>query len=264
MTTDPGLNLTDQERLVQGIIGSLHSALILVVEGREHHALCIRSFGMTEMYEKDWPLFYHERWPGYNDETKSHLKRWFELISVTAQSAAKEKDKNYETIVARSVIFLADVLENLTETFLQVCLHYIDDRVVPIKKVTGRRPRDMTSAAELRRSVRVWERSLKNPSRAGRFVEMITTFFSGFHMEAERLARLDQLMAARNAFTHELIVIAPKGAPSGTHQQPPPVSDADVQRFFDDVGEYIMALMAAFTSTVKDGLYRKQHGNPPS
>jgi hypothetical protein len=235
--------MTDQERLVVGVMASLVSALRNVVEGRDHHRLCFAACNMIPTYKDQWPQIYAEKWEAIDDERKESLKKLYNHIVLTSGVAEYEKASGYRQANQRSLVFLADVLENLTESFLQVCLTYIDDKVVPIKNVTGRRPRNMKSAVDIRRSVREWERSLKQTSRSRRFREMIQIFFASFDLEGTKLDNLDRLMLMRNKLVHELIHIPTKGETLDSLPEP---TLEEVDQFHTDVADYIQRLMDEF------------------
>lgn len=235
--------MTDQERLVVGVMASLVSALRNVVEGRDHHRLCFAACNIIPTYKDQWPQIYAEKWDAFDEERRDGLKKLYKHIVLTSGVAEYEKASGYRQANQRSLIFLADVLENLTESFLQVCLTYIDDKVVPIKKITGRRPRNMTSAVDIRKSVREWERSLKQTSRSRRFREMIQTFFVSFELESAKLDNLDRLMFTRNKLVHELIHIPTKGE---TLEPLPEPTLGEVDQFHTDVADYIQRLMDEF------------------
>jgi hypothetical protein len=235
--------MTDQERLVVGVMASLVSALGNVVEGRDHHRLCFAACTMIPMYKDKWPQIYAEKWDTFDEERRDGLKKIYNHIVLISGVAEYEKASGYRQANQRSLIFLADVMENLTESFLQVCLIYIDDKVVPIKKITGRRPRNMTSAVDIRKSVREWERSLKETSRSRRFKEMIQTFFASFDLESAKLDNLDRLMIIRNKLVHELIHIPTKGEAFDPLPQP---TLEEVDQFHSDVADYIQRLMDEF------------------
>lgn len=246
------VKFTDQQRLVHGILSSLTDALRMVVGAREHHAFCIRACGLIQTYEKDWILFHHTKWSEYSQDQKDLMKRWHEYILTSSETASAQIQRGHPDAVYRSVIYLSDILENLTESFLQTCLLYIDDRVISIKQLTGRYPRDRDNAVEIRKSVRTWERSIKLPSRLDRFCIMIETFFPTFEFPPEKRKNLDKLICFRNRLTHELIIISPTfELGEETHEQPE-ISDEVTQSFFDDLGDYILALMDAFRTTASE------------
>jgi hypothetical protein len=234
---------TDVDRFVLGIMTSLVAALQMVLEGRDHHRLCYAAGSMIPSYKEDWPLFYHEKWAGFDDNKKHTFKRWYELISDAAAMAEFEKASGYRQANQRSLVFLADVLENLTESFLQICLTYFEHKPVAIKSLTGRKPRDMTIASNIRRSVRVWERSMPQTSRSRRFVAMTQEYFPLFNLENATLDNLDRLMLTRNRLVHELIHVPAEG--ENLESLPEPTAE-QVGQFHEDVAEWIQRLMDEF------------------
>jgi hypothetical protein len=232
--------MSDQERLVVGIMASLVSALGMVVEGREHHRFCYAAGSMIPSYKADWPLFYHERWGSFDDQQKATFKSWYEHISSTASIAESEIASGYRQANQRSLVFLADVLENLTESFLQICISYFESNAIAIKNLTRRRPRDMHSAVDIRKSVREWERSLSEKSRSRRFQEMTREYFPSFNLDSETLDNLDRLMLIRNKLVHELIHIPAEGETLQAMHEP---TLEELDQFHNDVATYIQRLM---------------------
>ena len=218
----------------------------MVGEAREHHALCLRSCDMMKLYVDEWPLFYYQRWEEYDEKTKDALKRWYGYIHTTAASASEQKQKGYSDIINRSVIYLADVLENLTETFLQVCLTYIDNNVIDMMHLTGRKSRNKLDARDIKRSVRKWERSFPEQRRLDRFCKMIATFFPSFDFPEPARRNLEDLIEFRNKLTHELIVISPTASWGEPFRPNVKITNDKAESFFDDTGNYILALMDAF------------------
>jgi hypothetical protein len=234
---------TDVDRFVLGIMTSLVSALQMVLEGRDHHRLCYAAVSMIPSYKEDWPLFYHEQWEGFDNQKRQTFKSYYQLISNAADMAEFEKASGYRQANQRSLVFLADVLENLTESFLQVCLTYFERKPVAIKNLTGRKPGKMNIASDVRRSVREWERSMSQTSRSRRFVEMTQEYFPSFNLESSTLDNLDRLMLTRNRLVHELIHIPAEGEISQPLPEPTPEV---VGHFHDDVAAWIQRLMGEF------------------
>lgn len=234
---------TDLDRFVLGIMTSLVAALKMVLDGRDHHRLCYAAGNLIPSYKDDWPLFYSEKWESFDDQKKATFKRWHGLISNAATIAISEKDSGFRQANQRSLVFLADILENLTESFLQICLTYFENKPIAIKNLTGRKPRNMTTSNDIRRSVREWERSMPQKSRTRRFMTMTQEYFPSFNLDSSTLDNLDQLMLFRNRLVHELIHIPAVGEILQPLPEPTP---EQVGQFHTDVAEWIQRLMDEF------------------
>jgi hypothetical protein len=234
---------TDVDRFVLGIMTSLVAALQMVLEGRDHHRLCCAAGSMIPSYKENWPLFYHGQWESFDNQKRQTFKSCYQLISNAADMAEIERASGYRQANQRSLVFLADVLENLTESFLQVCLTYFERKPVAIKNLTGRKPRKMDTASDVRRSVREWERSMSQTSRSRRFLLMTREYFPLFNLENSTLDNLDRLMLIRNRLVHELIHIPAKG--EMLEALPEPTLE-EVDQFHNDVADYIQRLMDEF------------------
>jgi hypothetical protein len=161
--------------LVKGLVSSLSDALKLTVDARNLHAFSMRAPSMIELYgglwlEKNGPIF-----DSLDNREKELSARWFGEIENMKGMAKEIEEENFSGIIRNSVIVLADILENMFESFLHVCLEYYLPAGRSAYDFTGVRRRPSTYR-DYRNDIRRWERSFVDKSRMKRLVGMVKSF----------------------------------------------------------------------------------------
>ncbi|MEQ1936092.1 MAG: hypothetical protein ABL962_19735 [Fimbriimonadaceae bacterium] len=199
---------------------------------------------MIELY---WGLWMEKNGPTFESlgkEEKELSARWFGHIEDVRDMGKEIQNDDYSEIRRNSVVFLADILENLVESFIHVCLeHYLPDSK-SASDITGSK-RLSNTYESYRRAIRHWERSLGEKSRMARVKNMTRVFFPLYDFPVEKSTNLDGLIASRNELTHELIDIRRR-----TRFIP---SEDEVQIYFNCTGDFIISLIDVFVAQMKTG-----------
>lgn len=172
--------------LVEGIIGSLTDALELTVRARRLHAFSVRAPSMIELY---WGLWIEKNGSIFDDlaqEEKELRARWFGEIENLREMGLEQESEIFEGIKRNSVVFLADILENLVESFLHVSLEYYLPDNMSVSGVTGLKQFSNTYEG-FRRAIRHWERSIDEKSRMRRLCKMIKEFFPKYEFSPKKV-----------------------------------------------------------------------------
>lgn len=232
--------------LVRSIISSLVDAMVLIGSSREHHMFCIRSCDMVEMYEMQWILFYKDRFDEMDIKEREAQAQWYEWVSSVADLGKRQKELQYKDIIMRSVVFLSDIVENITESFLHACLKYYSSiSGNEVENIPGYKRGAPDEYTKIRRCIRKWERSIASErSRLERFSIMIKSFFPNFILSDQKKSNIDILISKRNEITHELISVDN----SRIVKIP---TEVEVESYFNDVGDYVLSLLNAFVENTK-------------
>jgi len=230
--------------LVSGVIKSFVHAIELIGQTRVYHAFSMRACTMVEMYGKDSKLFYMRRATEWSSEEHEAFANWYGMIQETANLAKIQIERNYEDVARNSVVVLADIFENVLESFVHFCLLHYRPYGLSIKEITKFTHKDQDSYRNIRFAIRNWERTLSETSRSTRLETMIVFFFPGFQIDASDGLMLDELMNVRNMFTHELIKF------EGREPTKVP-SEERVQEYYDAVGRCVSKILDIFISKVE-------------
>ena len=228
--------------LIPALVASLTEALQLTVQMRRLHAYNCRSPAMIELY---WELWLEKNQPIFDDlddHQKGLASCWFTEIENVLDMGREQESAEFANIRKLSIVFLADILENLIESFLHVCLQYHLPNNKSVLEITGFKKFSETYEG-YRRSIRFWERTIDSKSRLERFCVMIQFFFPDYDCPKLRKENLDSLISYRNEITHELIDL------SGRSRALP--GEDQIQAFFQDMGDFVVSLIGAFTSAVR-------------
>ncbi len=227
------------------LLNALQKAQVDTVEllRREmaHHALCWRSIHTIPRYSD---LLIQKLQPiteGMDQTQKNRLAEGLEDIQHNLKSATNEINSKYSSVTRRTVIVLADIIENLVESTIGICLLHLDPTQTSIKEVTTFK-RQAATERHLKQAVRAWEYSLfvNLPNRTQRIEHMTKAFFPNF-TAPDDLDFLDQLFSARNKFTHELVRLADEDFGADEEGW----SLARVDNAFKVACDFLIALMTA-------------------
>ena len=140
-----------------------------------------------------------------DDDSRSRVGREVQEVQINLECASDEIQRGYSSVTRRTVIVLADILNNLIDSTLGLCLLHLDPAQTSIKDVTTFKGQ-VSSERRLQTAVDNWERSLsgKIKARTGRITHMLKAFFPNFE-PPQHIEILNNLFIARNAFTHALI-----------------------------------------------------------
>lgn len=239
--------------LINRIPLAMARAIDLVSNERAHHTLCVRAPTTILNYKQTFELAWADRWQDQDEIQKSVLRQWYTQIELTELAAQRDIDRNYEAAKRRSVILLADLLEAYVETLLQL-MQSIDDPIGETTlDLTGRRPRDVDDARDMRRSIRHWERRIDLPSRLQRLLHMLRHFLPHLAVADDTATLLDEMFEHRNALTHEIIQVSNDPASTHVSADASGITLERVDAYFDGVSDLIIATMNAWVVSPKFG-----------
>lgn len=216
-------------------------AFQLLNEEFKHHALCWRSIG-TVPYHAQLLVSMLRPITSEKDQTaKEKLVKGVELVQINLESAEAEINSEYRSVIRRTVIVFADIVENLVESTIGVCLLHLDPTQTSIREVTTFK-RQATTERLLKQAVRAWESRLfaDLPARTQRIEHMIKAFFPAFKAPQD-FEFLDRLFIARNLFTHELIKLNEEEK----LEAPEIWTLAKVDQAYDAASGFLLAVMTA-------------------
>jgi hypothetical protein len=213
---------------------------LLTVE-MAHHALCWRSINTIPHYSELLVSTLKPIAAEMDQAAKGRLAEGLQWVEINLQSATQEINADYKSVTRRTVIVLADIIENLIESTIGICLLHLDPVQTSIREVTTFKTQARTERL-LRQAVRVWESRLfaDMPARTLRIEHMIIAFFPAFEQPRD-FEVLDQLFVARNQFTHELIRLSEDQSENALEIW----SLAKVDQAFKVASDLLIALMTA-------------------
>lgn len=193
-------------RSVLNALQNVHAdALQLFVEEQRHHALCYRSMHLMGHYTELLVGTLKPDIANMSDSDKERLAAGIEHIQYVLEGAAEEAKNGYASVIRRTTIVLSDIVENLVESTIGVCLLHIGEDAQGVRQLTKLKSNPQTEKL-LKQAVRNWESSIYTdfPARTDRFNQMLRTFFPDFQ-PPENFVLLNELIRARNALSHDLI-----------------------------------------------------------
>ena len=170
-----------------------------------HHAVCWRSIHSYPHYTELLVDRLRLVAADISEEGRARLGDGLQWAQINLDSVSNEIQQNYASVTRRTVIVLADILDNLIDSTLGLCLLHLDPTQTSIKDVTTFKGQ-VSNERHLQTAVDNWERSLsgKIGTRTARITHMLTAFFPEFQPPQD-IELLDNLFSARNSFTHALI-----------------------------------------------------------
>lgn len=230
---------------------SLGRGVMFVTEERRHYALCVRSFYVASKYSDEAAIFYAHQWGHLDEDAKNFVRDLIARSADTAKLAQQEIDSGFQPTKRHKVISLAAIVENLIESYLELFFTYYDDDGEALKVLTDRRPKNMLDPMDVRRSVRIWERSFGHRRRSDRVDEMIRFFVEDYRFPIEIRAGFDGLFAVRNRLVHELIVSDAPGdhfALDEADHRKIIISDDEMESYFKAAEEFLGSLLETVKS----------------
>jgi hypothetical protein len=206
-----------------------------------HHALCWRSIHTIPHYSDLLVAALKPISAEMDQAAKSRLAEGLQWVQINLESATTEIGIEYKSVIRRTVIVLADIVENLVESTIGICLLHLDPTQTSIREVTTFK-RQAATERLLKQAVRAWESSLfaKLPARTERIAHMVTAFFPAFSAPLD-FELLDLLFTTRNQYTHELIRLS-DDEPQGDAEM---WSLAKVDQAFKVASDLLIAVMKA-------------------
>ena len=227
--------------MLNGLQKTQMDALQLLSNERAHHALSYRSIAQLEHYAQLLRFAIPKLTEAMSVEEKSAFAEGMEFIPHTIEQGQKESADGFRSVIRRTTIVLSDIIENLVEATIGTCLLHLDPEIATIRHVTKFK-RQALNERLLRQAVRAWESDLfiKLPRRTDRFSKMLASFFPSF-IEPDGFDFLNELMQARNEFSHELITV---------QDHPSPLLGASwtlssIDQAFDVANDFLLAIMKA-------------------
>lgn len=216
-------------------------AIKLLFAEQEHHALCYRSIATVPRYAQLEASEFQRTASQMDQTTKGELAHGLQWVEINLESATTEIEAEYQSVIRRTIIVLADIIENLVESTIGICLLHLDPTQTSIRELTKYKKQPETER-HLKQAVSAWEfRSFADfPARTQRIEHMIKAFFPAF-VAPKDLEILDRLFVARNQFTHELIRLSE----DDVIQAPENWSLARVDQAFDVASNFLLAVMTA-------------------
>lgn len=206
-----------------------------------HHALCWRSVHAVPLYSELLAANLKPLAAEMDQAAKGRSAEGLEWVLINLESATAEIGAKFKSVNRRTVIVLADIVENLVESTIGICLLHLDPTQTSIRDVTTFK-RQALNERLLKQAVGKWEYSLQPtmPARTQRIRHMISAFFPSFESPSE-FELLDELFTARNLFTHELIRLGEDEA----SDTPQIWSLAKVDDAFKVASDFLIAVMTA-------------------
>lgn len=216
-------------------------AFQLILAEMKHHALCYRSIGTVPHYAKLLVSTLRLAVAPMDQGAKAELEEALQWVQINLESAKDEIENEYKSVIRSTVIVFADILENLVESTIGICLLHLDPTQTSIREVTTFKKQAETERL-LKKAVRAWESRLfaNMPARTQRMEHMIKAFFPDFKAPKD-FEVLDQLFVARNQFTHELIRLSEDDLVEALE----PWSLPKVDQVFHVGSDFMLAMMAA-------------------
>lgn len=216
-------------------------AFQLISAEMKHHALCYRSIGTVPHYAQLLVSTLKLTAAPMDQAAKAELGKGLEWVQINLESAKDEIENEYKSVNHSTVIVCADILENLVESTIGICLLHLDPAQTSIREVTTFK-RQAATERLLKQSVRAWESRLfaNMPDRTQRMEHMIKAFFPAFEAPKD-FEVLDQLFVARNQFTHELIRLSEDDLVEALE----PWSLQKVDQVFHVGSDFMLAIMDA-------------------
>jgi hypothetical protein len=223
----------------------------LLMREMAHHALCWRSIHTIPHYSELLVQVLKPVSAGMDQAEKSRLAEGVQWLQINLESATTEITLEYNSVTRRTVIVLADIVENLVESTIGICLLHLDPTQTSIREVTAFK-RQAATERLLKQAVRAWESRLfaNLPIRTQRIEHMVKAFFPTFAVPRD-FELLDQLFSARNTFTHELIRLTEED--SGTAEEG--WSLARVDDAFRVASDFLIALMTAIPGDLQAPIF---------
>ncbi|WP_370183644.1 hypothetical protein, partial [Alteriqipengyuania sp.] len=195
----------EKRTLLNALQKSQMDAVNLLIAEQEHNALCWRSIFHVPHYSELLVEKLRVAEAGMSDVEKRNAASALQWVEINLLSAQREAREGYKSVTRRTVIVLADILENALEATIAICLQHLDPAQSSLQEVTSYR-REAHAEREFKRAIRRWESKLFStmPDRTARMEHMIGAFFPDFRVP-EDASLLDELFEARNEFTHEAI-----------------------------------------------------------
>jgi hypothetical protein len=205
----------------------------------KHHALCWRSIGTVPYYAELLQKTLKPSLAKMDQVAKSQLVEGLERVLINLDSAKIEIQANYNSVIRRTVIVFADIVENQFESTIGICLLHLDPAQTSIREITTFK-RQAETERQLKQAVRKWESSLSAPARTQRIEHMVKAFFPTFAAPQD-FEFLDRLFLARNQFTHELIRLSEEEK----LEAPEIWTLAKVDQAYDAASGFLIAVMAS-------------------
>lgn len=221
-------------------------AIDLIAREMSHHALCWRSIYTVPGYTQLVVSVLRSDTDKMEPEDRRSLADGLEWLQINLDSANAEIVHGFRAVSQRTVVVLADIIENLVESTLGICLLHLDPMQTSIKEVTSFK-RQAENERMLKQAVRAWESKLyiDLPNRTDRIAHMIEAFFPSFQKPAD-FQILDELFSSRNRFTHELIKLDDTGSDA--------LQDWSLSRIdgaFRVASDFLIAVMTAIPGDLK-------------
>jgi hypothetical protein len=216
-------------------------ALQLLFVEMKHHALCYRSIGTVPHYAQLLVSTLRLTALQMDQTAKGELAEGLQWVQINLERAETEIEAGYQSVIRRTIIVLADIVENLVESTIGICLLHLDPTQTSIREVTTFK-RQAATERLLKQAVRAWESRLfaDFPARTQRIEHMIKAFFPAFE-KPQDFEVLDRLFIARNQFTHELIRLTEEDVAEALE----PWSLPKVDQLFHVASDFLLAVMAA-------------------
>jgi hypothetical protein len=194
-----------QKELLHALWKAQVDAVELLRSEMAHHALCWRSIAIVPSHAEFFEREVRSIVDTLDDESRIRAGKDVQDVQINLECASNEVSLGYTSVTRRTVIVLADILDNLFQSTLGLCLLHLDPSQTSVKEVT-RFKGSITKERDLQIAIKSWERSLSGQcqTRTARMIHMLVAFFPNFQAPND-IGLLDDLFEARNAFTHAMI-----------------------------------------------------------